>query len=136
MKNTNRFFLSLFLLIAGITNAQLGIGTAVPDKSSLLDLSSTKKGLLIPRMTTQEQSLLENPAIGLIVFNTITSQIETNRGDGHGGALWTSAATNGITAPVGTNTTQLATTAFVLENSGGYASVNDIIPITVYTGIY
>lgn len=130
MKNTNRFFLSLFLLIAGITNAQLGIGTAVPDKSSLLDLSSTKKGLLIPRMTTQEQSLLENPAIGLIVFNTITSQIETNRGDGHGGALWTSAATNGITAPVGTNTTQLATTAFVLENSGGYASVNDIIPIT------
>jgi hypothetical protein len=130
MKNTNRFILSLILLIAGIANAQIGIGTSSPDSSALIDLSSTKKGLLIPRMTTQEQSVLENPAIGLIVYNTTTSQIEINKGDGQGGALWTSAATTGTTAPVGTYTTQLATTAFVLENSGVYASVNEIAPTT------
>jgi hypothetical protein len=128
MKNTNRFILTLILLITVITNAQIGIGTSSPDSSALIDLSSTKKGLLIPRMTTQEQSVLENPAIGLIIFNTTTSQIETNKGDGFGGAFWTSAATTGITAPVGTNTNQLATTAFVLANNGGYASVNEIVP--------
>lgn len=130
MKNTNRFILSLILLITGITNAQVGLGTSVPDKSSLLDLSSTKKGLLIPRMSSQEQSELENPAIGLMIFNTTTSQIETNKGDGLGGALWTGATTTGTTAPLGTNSTHLATTAFVLENSRGYASVNEIIPVT------
>lgn len=130
MKNSNRFILSLILLITGVTNAQIGLGTSVPDKSSLLDLSSTKKGLLIPRMTTEEQSVLENPAIGLIVFNITTSQIETNKGDGFGGAFWTSATTTGTTVPAGTNSNQLATTAFVLANTGGYASVNEITPIT------
>ena len=130
MKNTNRFILSLILLIVGITNAQVGLGTSEPDKSSLLDLSSTKKGLLIPRMTTQEQSELENPAIGLMVFNITTSQIETNKGDGLGGALWTGATTTGTTAPLGTNSTQIATTAFVLANTRGYASVNEITPTT------
>lgn len=66
-----------------------------------------------------------------MIFNTTSGQIETNRGDGLGGPLWTSASTTGITAPVGTNTTQLATTAFVLANSsGGYASINEIDPIS------
>lgn len=123
-----RFF---FLILVGTCHAQIGLGTTSPDVSSILDLSSKTKGFLVPRLTYQEQLLLENPAIGLMIFNTTSGQIETNRGDGLGGPLWTSASTTGITAPVGTNTTQLATTAFVLaNNSGGYASINEIDPIS------
>jgi hypothetical protein len=128
MNNSNQFLLLLLLLISGITNAQLGIGTISPDKSSVLDLTSKTKGFLIPRMTSQEQSVLENPAVGLMIFNITNSQIETNIGDGLGGILWSNATTTGTTAPVGTNTTQLATTAFVLANTVGYASVNEIEP--------
>lgn len=121
----------VFLTLSVNSIAQIGIGTSSPDTSAILDLSSTNKGLLIPRMTTLQQANLINPALGLMIYNTTTSQLETNKGDGFGGALWTSAASTGTTAPLGTNTTQLATTAFVMANLGsGYASVNSIIPTT------
>lgn len=130
IKNTNRFILSLILLISGITNAQIGIGTSSPDTSAIIDFSSTTKGILLPRMTTLQQIALVNPAIGLVVYNTTTNQIETNKGDGLGGAFWTGATTSGATADLGTNTSQLATTAFVLANSDGYASVNSATETT------
>lgn len=130
MKKFKFLFLVSCITISVNCNAQIGIGTSSPDYSAILDLSSTTKGLLLPRMTTSQQTALINPALGLMIYNTTTSQIETNKGDGLGGTLWTSAATTGTTAPVGTSTTQLATTAFVLENSGGYASVNEMVPTT------
>jgi len=131
MKKNIQIILLLIVFFPCSINAQLGLGTTIPDKSSVLDLTSTTKGFLIPRMTTQEQTALEKPAIGLMIFNTTTSQIETNKGDGLGGSLWTSATTTGTTAPTGTNTNQLATTAFVIaNNSGGYASVNEMDPIS------
>jgi hypothetical protein len=124
MKNTNQFILLLTVLISSITNAQLGIGTNLPDASAILDISSTTKGILIPRMTTLQQANLLNPAIGLMIFNTTTQQIETNKGNGLGNALWSGTSTTGITAAIGTNTNQLATTEFVLNNSNKFKSIN------------
>ena len=102
------------LLFSGIVNAQIGIGTVTPDASALLDLNSTSKGLLLPRMTTVQQTALVSPAIGLTVFNSTTGQIETNKGDGLGGALWTGlTSVSGSNAIVSTNsiigTTDLTT---------------------------
>jgi hypothetical protein len=129
MKNFKLYFLIVFITISGTSFAQIGIGTNTPDPSAVLDLSSTTKGLLMPRMTTAQQTALINPAIGLTIFNSTTGQLETNKGDEVGGASWSNVASTGITAPIGTNTTQLATTAFVMANIGGsYASVNSIIP--------
>jgi hypothetical protein len=112
------------LLFSGIVTAQVGIGTNAPDTSALLDLSSTTKGFLLPRMTSAEQAALSNPAKGLILFNTTTNQIENNIGDGLGSIIWEGTATKGITAPLGTNNTQLATTEFVLANSNKFKSIN------------
>jgi len=47
------------------TYAQVGIGTETPDESAILEVSSSDKGLLIPRIDT---SAVTNPAIGLLVF--------------------------------------------------------------------
>ena len=121
MKN---YFIILLLTISLNCVAQIGLGTSSPDKSAVLDLSSNTKGFLMPRMTTLQQSNLVNPAIGLMVYNTTTNQIETNKGDGLGSASWTGASTNGTTANIGTNTTQLATTEFVMSNSNNYNSIN------------
>ncbi|MEN0050459.1 MAG: hypothetical protein AAF806_25565, partial [Bacteroidota bacterium] len=55
-----------------ITTAQVAInenGNA-PDSSAMLDISSSDKGLLIPRMTTAERDAIENPSEGLMIFNT------------------------------------------------------------------
>jgi hypothetical protein len=121
MKKTYLLFTTVLLFVYAYANSQFGIGTNSPDSSSILDLSSTTKGLLLPRMTTLQQTALVSPAIGLTIFNTTSGQLETNKGDGLGGALWIGgSATTGVTAPLGTNTSQLATTEFVLANSGNY----------------
>ena len=40
------------------------------DASAILDVYSTSKGMLIPRMTTSQINAVSNPATGLLVFNT------------------------------------------------------------------
>lgn len=46
-----------------------GIGTAAPNSSAILDISSTNKGLLIPRMTSTQRKAIPNPAPGLMVYD-------------------------------------------------------------------
>ena len=41
-----------------------------PDASAMLDVKSTDKGLLIPRMTTDLRNAIVSPATGLLVFDT------------------------------------------------------------------
>jgi len=48
----------------------IGIGTVSPNASSLLDVSSTTKGVLLPRMTTTQVNAISSPANGLTVYNT------------------------------------------------------------------
>lgn len=52
------------------SHSQVGIGTATPDASSILDINSTTKGLLTPRVTTTERNAIETPADGLVVYDT------------------------------------------------------------------
>src|SRR5687767_4578827 len=61
---------------SSIVNAQgVGINPSgnTPDPSAMLDVSSSNKGLLVPRMTTTERNAISNPAFGLMIFNTSTS---------------------------------------------------------------
>jgi hypothetical protein len=48
----------------------LSVGVNTPDASALLDLTSTTKGLLLPRMTTTQINAIASPAAGLILYNT------------------------------------------------------------------
>lgn len=123
MKIQPLLLIVIFLNLFGIANAQIGIGTSTPNPSAILDLTSTTKGLLLPRMSSLEQFALVNPAIGLTIFNTTSGQIETNVGTALGGVLW-KGANSGTTAALGTNTTQLATTQFVMSNTNRYNSVS------------
>jgi uncharacterized protein (TIGR02145 family) len=46
----------------------------------MLDVQSTSKGFLPPRMTSAERSAIQNPATGLIIFNTTLNCVEMNMG--------------------------------------------------------
>lgn len=48
----------------------IGIGTAAPDASSLLELNSTSKGFLVPRLNSTQRNAINNPANALMVFDT------------------------------------------------------------------
>lgn len=80
MRNFFKLSTAFLLLIVGASHAQIGVGTTTPDASSVLDVSSTTKGLLIPRMTTGERNLIASPAKGLTIFNLTTNQLEFNSG--------------------------------------------------------
>lgn len=60
--------------------SQVGINTVNPNSSSALDIVSSDKGVLIPRMTTSQMNSIENPAQSLLVYDTTTGQIMQNVG--------------------------------------------------------
>jgi hypothetical protein len=74
--------LLLFAIVgmAQFAQAQHGIGVTNPHASAALEISSTNKGILFPRMTTAQRDAIGSPAEGLMIYNTTTNCINTFRG--------------------------------------------------------
>ena len=70
------FFAVITVAIPALVNAQsnnVGIGTTTPEPSAMLDVSSTSKGLLVPRMTILQRDLIipTTPSSeGLLIYQT------------------------------------------------------------------
>ncbi len=64
----NLFFAYLVLVLSTTVQAQLGIGTNTPNASAQLDVSSTSKGFLPPRLTYSQKIAIASPAAGLIIY--------------------------------------------------------------------
>lgn len=70
MKNVFLTFILLFLF-AVVRSQGVAVNNtgAAPDPSSILDVSDTNKGMLIPRLETVRRVGIANPAEGLIVYD-------------------------------------------------------------------
>jgi hypothetical protein len=76
-----KYLLLVFIITTKICVAQnVGIGTNTPDASSQLEISSTNKGVLIPRMNLVQRNAISNPAKGLLVFVIEDSSFHFNAG--------------------------------------------------------
>ena len=85
----------------------VGIGTTTPNASSLLEIASTSKGILIPRMTSSQRNNIIAPATGLLVF-------VTDRAPGfyyYNGAAWVALAGSGAGSWANTSLSNLAATS-------------------------
>jgi len=83
--------------------------------SAMLDVKSTTKGFMMPRVTSAQRGAIVSPALGLLVFDTDTKTIWA-----YNGSAWTNlsnAGGSGFTLPYD-NTVAIAGTAFKLTNSG------------------
>lgn len=76
----NKLLLQAVLLLPSFVFSQVGVGTTNPDASSILDITSTNGGVLMPRMTTAQRDAIVNPARGLIVYNSDTNTLNINAG--------------------------------------------------------
>ena len=65
-----KIIIALLLLLTVKIYAQVGIGTTTPDESAALDIETSDKGFLPPRMTEDERGTISTPAAGLIVWCT------------------------------------------------------------------
>lgn len=66
-----------------------------PDSSAILDVSSTSKGFLMPRMTTTQRDSIHLPATGLLVYNITSSTF-----DYYTGSSWLSLTPASTTSTV------------------------------------
>ncbi len=70
------YLVLLFLLLApafaGAQAISINTDASNPDPSAILDIKSTNKGVLAPRMTTAQRTAIAAPATGLLVFDTTT----------------------------------------------------------------
>jgi Protein of unknown function (DUF1566) len=76
-----KLFSFIFLLIITVgTQAQVGIGTATPAASAQLDVSSTTKGFLPPRMDSTQRNTIVSPDTGLTIYNTTIKAFQVYNG--------------------------------------------------------
>jgi hypothetical protein len=61
---------TLFSIRSFSQSMSINTNAAVADTSAMLDVSSTTKGLLIPRMTAVQRTAIPTPATGLLVYQT------------------------------------------------------------------
>ena len=142
-------------------SGRVGIGTASPNASAILDLSSTTQGVLIPRMTASQRAAIANPVAGLVVYQTnanpgnyvyngsswdvlsnanygdVKTGIQT--GDHSGWVLLNGRAKSSLSATQQAQATTLgigttlpnATDAFLVQNGGALGGVTGSNTITI-----
>ncbi len=69
------------MFVSSHLKAQTGIGTTAPNASAKLDVYSTNKGFLPPRISLTgvlDVSTIANPATGLVIYNNATAGITPN----------------------------------------------------------
>jgi hypothetical protein len=82
MKKIYYILTILLCVYVQTANAQMGVNStgAAPDASAMLDVRSTNKGFLLPRLTTTQRNAMPAISNGLMIYNTTTAEIEVFRG--------------------------------------------------------
>jgi len=52
------------------------VGTTSPDPNAIMDLTSTTKPFLPPRMTTTQRDAVSSPTVGMMIFNTTVNRMQ------------------------------------------------------------
>jgi trimeric autotransporter adhesin len=106
----------LILTAASAQSVAINADGSTADASAILDVKSTSKGMLIPRMTTSQRTGIATPAAGLLVFDT-----DTNAFWYYTGTAWTKLDVNSWSTTGNSGTT----------SGTNFIGTTDDIPFTV-----
>jgi hypothetical protein len=91
--------ISILVLSLYKVNAQnVLIGTGTPNSKALVEVRSTNKGVLIPRMTSAQRAAIPSPVAGLLVYDSTRDELY-----GHNGTSWRYFLDNSFWGMNGTN---------------------------------
>ncbi|MFM9910564.1 MAG: DUF1566 domain-containing protein [Chitinophagaceae bacterium] len=127
-----RYFLgTIVLLNAVLVHAQVGIGTNAPSASAQLEINSTTKGLLPPRMTYVQKSAIATPVAGLMIWCSncgATGEMQV-----YNGSTWTNmiGGTASFAPPILGATAAVSLIADLTASSGGTISSDGGTAVTV-----
>jgi hypothetical protein len=95
MKKLLTITFSIFFAYIAIDAQSVSVNTdgSTADASSILDIKSTTKGMLVPRMTTAQRTTIIAPAIGLLVYDTDVKSFWY-----YNGSTWTNITGGGSSA--------------------------------------
>ena len=122
----------IFLFSCSIAKAQVAINTtgANPDNSAMLDITSTTKGLLTPRMATAARMAIAAPATGLLVYDTDLSLFYY-----YNGASWMPVSTSNLGWAISGNSGTISGTHFIGTTDNQHLDIrtNNILRTRVRT---
>ena len=140
------FILSRFPFFSYCQNVGINKDGSSPDPSAMLDVKSTDKGLLLPRMTTIQRIAIASPANGLAVFDTDTKSFWFFNGaawiesaTGSSANFWTKngndlSSNNSGNIGIGTNTPSEKLTILSAYDTYGLTLTDGNIKISSYIG--
>ena len=64
-----------FTDVLSLKNGNVGIGTTSPNANALLDVTSTTKAFMPPRMTTTQKNAIASPTAGMVVYDSTLNKL-------------------------------------------------------------
>ena len=133
MKNlkTLLFAVTLFALAVSANAQSVGINSdgSAPNGSAMLDVNSTTKGFLAPRLTAAQKAAISLPAIGLLVY-------QTDGANGfyyYTGSVWTLVGTSNANGTVSSVATGTGLTGGPVTTTGTISLANTAVTAGTYT---
>ena len=115
-------------VIRATTAGAVGINTPNPDPTSILDITSSTKGVLFPALTTAQENAIAAPAVGLTVYNT-----DLNVHQFWNGTCWVNVGQTVCSFAYSTNYVTPSHTSDCLLVSN-FSSVSDTINVSLISG--
>lgn len=119
-----------------------------PDASAMLEVNSTAKGFLPPRMTTVQRDAISNPATGLVIYNTTTGCLNYRNATAWLELCGTCSpnpttanagpdqlSLTGTSATLAANTPVTGTGVWTIVSGSGGSFVNATSPTTGFNGV-
>jgi len=134
MKTIFKTTIMLLLLISSGVYGQRGIGTNTPDTAAILELASTSKGFLLPRLTKLQRDAIDSPVAGLTVYC-----IDCNSGEISlfNGSTWGVTSTGYVSLYTNVSSDDSGGTyTFLNHNLGADTSLDPHTPVKGLNGDY